>query len=98
MVLEGFTPYPPELAREYREKGYWQGLTVGDLLDRAVEAHPDRAALVDEKGKATYRELAERVERIEEFPLTPVGKIAKKVLREWIARQIEEGREIKENG
>lgn len=64
MVLEGFTPYPAELAREYTENGYWQGITVGDLLDRAVAAHADRVALVDEKGRVTYRELAERVDRL----------------------------------
>lgn len=64
MVLEGFTPYPSELARMYIEKGYWLEKTVGDVLDRAVEAHPNQIALVDEKERVTYRELAEQVDRL----------------------------------
>ena len=64
MVLEGFIPHPTQLAEEYIAKGLWKGLTIGDLLDRAVSRHPDRIALVDEKNRVTYKELQEKVNRL----------------------------------
>ena len=44
--LDGFTPYRPEDAALYQRKRWWLGLTLGDLLDRAADLHPDREALV----------------------------------------------------
>ena len=41
--IEGFTPFPPELVRQYREKGCWRNQTLGDVLDEAVRHHPDLA-------------------------------------------------------
>ena len=46
MTIDGFTPYRPEDAALYRRKRWWLGLTLGDVLDRAADLHPDREALV----------------------------------------------------
>jgi 2,3-dihydroxybenzoate-AMP ligase len=27
-MLDGFTPWPPELAQRFRAAGYWEGLTL----------------------------------------------------------------------
>lgn len=64
MVLEGFIPHPTQLADEYTAKGFWKGLTIGDLLDRAVSQYPDRIALVDETSRVTYKELQGKVNRL----------------------------------
>ncbi len=62
--LEGATPYPPDVIDEYVTKGYWENVTYGDILDRAVAAAPDKVAIIDANGLLTYRQLAERVDRL----------------------------------
>ena len=49
----------------------------------------ETVAFLREKGIASFK-LPERLELVEEFPLTNVGKIAKNVLRDWIAHKLEE--------
>jgi 2,3-dihydroxybenzoate-AMP ligase len=61
--MQGFVPYPPELAAEYRRTGYWEGLTLGEHLDRWVARYGERIAVVAGDERVTYRELGERVER-----------------------------------
>jgi len=39
--------HPPELAREYRERGYWGELRLHDLLARNAQDHPHAEAVVD---------------------------------------------------
>lgn len=62
--IHGFVPYPPEIAAEYRKKGYWEGVTLGEHLDRWVERYGERIAIVAGDERVTYRELGERVERV----------------------------------
>ena len=62
--MEGFTPYPKELADEYILKGIWWGMTIIDLLDRATATHPEGEALVEENARLTYAQLNERVNRL----------------------------------
>ena len=62
-LLEGFIPYPAEVAEEYRRRGYWKGLTLGDHLDDWVRRYGERIALVAGEQRISYRELGERVER-----------------------------------
>jgi 2,3-dihydroxybenzoate-AMP ligase len=64
MVLEGFTPFPEDLVKEWTAKGYWSGLTTGDVLDKAVRTRPDKEGIVDGRGRITYRELALKVDRL----------------------------------
>lgn len=62
LELAGVVAYPDDVRRRYREKGYWIGQTHSDLLDDAVSAHPNRAAVVDAHRALTYLRLAERVQ------------------------------------
>ncbi|GAB3579618.1 (2,3-dihydroxybenzoyl)adenylate synthase [Amycolatopsis endophytica] len=57
MTLDGFTGWPPEFARRYRDLGYWQGRTLGGLLHDSARRGPDRTALVDGERRWTYAEL-----------------------------------------
>ena len=59
--LEGFVPYPASVAEEYRRKGYWKGVTLGDHLDRWVARYGDRVAVIAGDERISYRTLGERV-------------------------------------
>ena len=37
IMLEGFTPWPAELASRYRERGYWRDEPLGDIVDSGAE-------------------------------------------------------------
>ena len=50
--LEGATPYPPDVIKEYSAKGWWLNLTYGDLLDRSTSLYPDKPAVIDADGQA----------------------------------------------
>lgn len=62
-MLEGCTAWPEEFARLYREKGYWQDITLWQMLARVIADAPDKAALVFRDTRMTYRELGERIGR-----------------------------------
>lgn len=61
--LEGFIPYGEAVIEEYVAKGAWINLTYGDLLDRTCDRYPDNIAVIDDKGRLTYQELREKVQR-----------------------------------
>ena len=63
-MLEGCTPWPADLARHYRDMGYWEGLTLSRVLDASVECFGGREALVFGNERITYRDLGERVDRL----------------------------------
>ena len=45
-MLEGFTPWPEKLAQDYRAAGYWEGLTLWQMVARTVARSPQKVALV----------------------------------------------------
>ncbi len=63
-MLRGCTPWPPQFAQDYRQKGYWEGITLGEMLDMSVEEYGPREALVFNDQRVTYRELGDRVNRL----------------------------------
>ena len=63
MAMEGVTPFPPEFAAAYRERGYWQDRPLGDVLRGFMETHRDRVA-VRYPVVLSYKELHERSERL----------------------------------
>lgn len=63
-LLEGCTPHPAREAALYLERGWWQGLTFGDILDRAADLYPDREAAVDGDVRLTYQALRDRANRL----------------------------------
>ncbi|WP_033290182.1 (2,3-dihydroxybenzoyl)adenylate synthase [Amycolatopsis jejuensis] len=58
------TGWPPEFARRYRERGYWQGRTLGSLLRESARRTPSATALVDRDRRWSYRELDRDADRI----------------------------------
>jgi non-ribosomal peptide synthetase component E (peptide arylation enzyme) len=49
---------------EYLEKGYWTNDVLCDFLDRHTAEMPDREAIVDSKGRYSYRQISEWVNRV----------------------------------
>ncbi|ASR37273.1 (2,3-dihydroxybenzoyl)adenylate synthase [Prauserella marina] len=56
--------WPEEFAARYREAGYWNGQTFGELLADRAHRSPDRVAVIDGTRRWTYRELDERANAI----------------------------------
>jgi len=63
-MLAGCTPWPEEFARRYRAAGYWQDITLDEMLRRSARARPEAIALVQGERRLTYAELAGQVERL----------------------------------
>lgn len=51
------TSWPEEFAERYRKDGYWQGITLGNLLHNSAEQYPDHIAVIDGERQWTYAQL-----------------------------------------
>jgi 2,3-dihydroxybenzoate-AMP ligase len=63
-MLDGCTPWPAEFARRYRERGYWQGVTLSEMMAAAIRRDPAKTALVCDDLRVSYAALGETVERL----------------------------------
>ena len=63
-LLKGFTPYKKEDAEKYSRLGWWTGLTLGDILDKAADIYPNKEALVDDKRRLTYSQVRGMTDRL----------------------------------
>lgn len=59
--MEGFTPFPEDLAKQYLEKGYWPNRTLGEFFDETVQCFQDKVAIVDERIRITFTQLSQRI-------------------------------------
>jgi len=63
-MLEGCTPWPAEIARRYRAQGYWQGITLHEMLAGVAARVPAKVALVCGEQRITYAALVEAIDRL----------------------------------
>ena len=63
MTLEGTNPFPKELIDLYHKKGWWSGISLGQMLDRTSDVYPRKEALVAGEVRLTYRQLREKTDR-----------------------------------
>jgi 2,3-dihydroxybenzoate-AMP ligase/mycobactin salicyl-AMP ligase len=63
-LLEGVPPYREKDIKRYIDKRWWRGLTLGDVLDRAADMHPDKEAFVDKTSRYTYGQAREKVDKL----------------------------------
>ncbi|HEY1360756.1 MAG TPA: AMP-binding protein [Xanthobacteraceae bacterium] len=63
-MLEGCVPWPPELAARYRQKGYWEDITLREMLDASVQRCGDKPALVFGERRISYRQLLLEIDRL----------------------------------
>ncbi|MFI6044563.1 (2,3-dihydroxybenzoyl)adenylate synthase [Nocardia sp. NPDC051321] len=63
-MLDGFVPWPPDFAERYRNAGYWNGISLGQLLADSARRRPDKVAAVDMTRRVSYLELVDEADRI----------------------------------
>jgi 2,3-dihydroxybenzoate-AMP ligase len=63
-MLEGVTPFPPEFAAKYTERGYWEDRPLYDGFRDVFRRYADRIALIDDDGPVTYAQLEARSEHM----------------------------------
>ncbi|MGJ0451790.1 MAG: (2,3-dihydroxybenzoyl)adenylate synthase [Methylocystis sp.] len=59
-----FTPWPKAFARRYRDKGYWRGEPLTEILRYACRHRPDAVALICGDRSFTYAELDAKSSRL----------------------------------
>jgi 2,3-dihydroxybenzoate-AMP ligase len=78
-MLEGVVPFPPEFARKYREKGYWQDKSLRDEFAVCFQKYEKRVFLVDGERSLTYQELDEKSDNLAlnllELGLEPLDRV-----------------------
>jgi 2,3-dihydroxybenzoate-AMP ligase len=62
-MLAGCTPWPAEFAQRYRARGWWQGITMWDMVAAAIRRAPGHTALVAGDLRLTYSGLGAAVEQ-----------------------------------
>jgi len=62
--LHGVVPYRDGDVAEYLRYGWWRGLPLGEVLDRAADIHPEKEAFVDLQSRLTYRQARDQAERL----------------------------------
>ncbi|BBG02542.1 MULTISPECIES: (2,3-dihydroxybenzoyl)adenylate synthase [Pseudonocardia] len=63
-MLDGFVPWPDDLAHRYRERGWWAGRTLGAELRGWARRSGDRTALVAGPERWSYRDLDHRADAV----------------------------------
>lgn len=61
-LRHGVGPWPAEFARRYREEGYWQGESLGELLREWARRFAEVTALVCGDERISYAELDRRAD------------------------------------
>ncbi len=56
-MLSGCVPWPEEFARRYRERGYWRGISLFEMLRQSAARAPGKTALIDGERRLSYAEL-----------------------------------------
>lgn len=63
-MLDGCVPWPADLAERYRTRGWWEGITIPEMLARSAARHPQKTALVSGDLRLSYRDLVEISDRL----------------------------------
>ena len=63
-MLEGCVPWPAEVAARYRQRGWWEGITIPQLLERSAARHPHKTALVCGDLRLSYADLVSGSRRL----------------------------------
>src|ERR1700704_5595356 len=56
-MLEGVVPFPPDFARRYRDKGYWQDRSLAEEFAPSFDRFKEKIFLVDQNREYTYGEI-----------------------------------------
>lgn len=61
--IDGFSPWPEQVAAEYRNKGYWLGQSIGDFLQQRADIFAAHSAIICAERVFSYTRLNEQVNR-----------------------------------
>src|SRR5690349_8001473 len=79
MALPGVVAFPPEFARRYREKGYWQDRSLAQEFAAVFEKFGPRIALIDGDRRYTYAQLDQLTDNLAlnllELGLKPLDRV-----------------------
>jgi 2,3-dihydroxybenzoate-AMP ligase len=56
-VLDGVAPFPPDFARRYRERGYWQDKSLAQEFAAVFARFAERVAVIDGEQRFTYAQI-----------------------------------------
>jgi 2,3-dihydroxybenzoate-AMP ligase len=56
-MLDGVVPFPPDFARRYRDKGYWQDKSLAQEFSGVFARFAERMALIDGERRYSYGEI-----------------------------------------
>ena len=78
-MLEGFVPFPPDYARRYREKGYWQDKSLTQEFKVVFQKYAKREAIIDGARSYTYEDIDNASDRLAlnllELGLEPLDRV-----------------------
>ncbi len=63
-MLEGCVPWPAGVAVRYRQRGWWEGITIPQLLERSAARHPGKTALISGDLRLSYADLVNGSRRL----------------------------------
>ena len=63
-MLMGCTEWPAEFAAMYRQKGYWEDITLNQMLEQSVQEYGGDEAIIDGERRYTYRDIDDGAERL----------------------------------
>jgi len=63
-IIDGWHPYSEEEKKVYTRLGYWNNLTLTDLLERNAQNVPDKLAFSDGKVELTWGQVLPRAKRM----------------------------------
>ena len=63
-MIEGSTPWPPDVAARYRATGLWEGRTIAAVVAASALVRHDKVAVIDGERKVTYAQLVALVDRL----------------------------------
>ena len=63
-MLADCVPWPEEFAALYRAKGYWEDITIPEMLERTIRTVPDKTAIVIGDRRIAYSELGRAIDRM----------------------------------
>ncbi|GLY30716.1 AMP-binding protein [Kineosporia sp. NBRC 101731] len=64
LILDGFVPYPEDLAAHYRREGFWIDQTMSEPLFDSAERLTGKTAIIAGQTRLSYSELVDRISRI----------------------------------
>jgi len=78
-MLDGVVPFPPEYAKRYRARGYWQDKSLAQEFDGVFKRFSSRVALIDQDRQYTYGEIDKLSENLAlnllELGLKPLDRV-----------------------